>query len=110
MAAPRRPLGAHLRRRWFSNLAVWALNAVLTRFLSPLLGVGMAILAAEHGFGLLNVVSVPAPLALAGTVLGLDLWRYVEHLAMHRIPLLWRVHRMHHSDPDFDVSVGFRFQ
>lgn len=109
MAAPRRPPGRYLRRRWFSNLAILVLSLVLIRSLFPLLGVGMAILAAERGIGLLNIVHLPTALAWVITLLVLDLGRYIEHLALHRVPLLWRVHRTHHTDMDFDVTVGFRF-
>jgi sterol desaturase/sphingolipid hydroxylase (fatty acid hydroxylase superfamily) len=85
------------------------MSLMLVRSLFPLLGVGVAVLAAERGVGLLNVVPVPAALGWVATVLVLDVAKYVEHLAFHRVALLWRVHRMHHTDTDFDFTVGLRF-
>jgi sterol desaturase/sphingolipid hydroxylase (fatty acid hydroxylase superfamily) len=106
---PRRRPGDHLRLRWFSNFAVWALNLGLVRSVFPLLGVGVALLAAERGVGFLNVVRVPPVLGSVVAVLVLDIAKYVEHLGFHRVALLWRIHRMHHTDVEFDVSLGFRF-
>lgn len=108
-AAPRRPLSVSKARRWFANLAMQGIDAVIPRLLFPLLPVGLALLMAERGWGLLNVLSV-AP--LAATVLGvmaLDLAVYLQHVLFHRVPLLWRLHRVHHTDRDIDVTTGLRF-
>jgi sterol desaturase/sphingolipid hydroxylase (fatty acid hydroxylase superfamily) len=59
--------------------------------------------------GLLNVFQVPYPLAILLSVLALDLAIYLQHLMFHAVPLLWRLHRMHHADLDFDVTTGARF-
>jgi sterol desaturase/sphingolipid hydroxylase (fatty acid hydroxylase superfamily) len=106
---PRRRPGDQLRVRWLSNLGIWAMNVVLVRSLFPLLGVGVAVLATEHRFGLLHIVAVPTAVGWIATALALDFAKYLEHLSFHRIGLLWRIHRMHHVDVDFDVTVGFRF-
>jgi len=106
---PRQRPGEHLRLRWFGNFAIWAVNVGLIWSLFPLLNVGVALFAAERGFGLLNVVRVPPLLGFVAGLLVMDLAKYVEHLTLHRLPWLWRIHRMHHSDVEFDVSLGFRF-
>ncbi|WP_340587458.1 sterol desaturase family protein [Erythrobacter alti] len=96
-------------RRWFTNLALFAIDTAAVRLLIPLAMVGAAVLAAERGWGLLNLVELPAWLAFAVTLLALDLALYVQHWATHRVPLLWRLHRVHHSDRDFDVTTAARF-
>src|SRR5262245_58151622 len=106
---PRRLPGQDLRRRWLRNLGIWAINVVLVRSLFPVLGIGTAILAAQHGIGLLNLFPVPGTIGVTLTVLLLDLAKYIEHRAFHHLAFLWRVHRMHHTDVDFDFTVGFRF-
>src|SRR5262245_29705684 len=107
--SPRQRPGEHLRLRWISNFAIWALNVGLIWSLFPLLGVGVALFATERGFGVLNVVHLPPLLGFVAGLLALDFAKYVEHLTLHRIPWLWRLHRMHHSDVEYDVSLGFRF-
>ena len=79
------------------------------RALFPLVGGGVAIVAAKHGFGLFNVVSLPGAVTAVTAFLVLDLAKYAEHWAFHRVGFLWRVHRMHHTDVDFDVTLGLRF-
>ena len=95
--------------RWFTNLALFAIDTALVRLLLPLAMVGTAMLAAERGWGLFNVVEVPTWLAFAATVLVLDLAIYLQHWATHRVPWLWRLHRVHHTDRDFDVTTAARF-
>ncbi len=108
--APRRPQLRGRRRRWPVNLAVVATGTVLVRVVFPAAVVaGFAVLAAERGWGLFNWVAAPGWLALALSVLTLDLAVYAQHVAFHRIPLLWRLHRMHHSDLDVDFTTGLRF-
>jgi sterol desaturase/sphingolipid hydroxylase (fatty acid hydroxylase superfamily) len=109
MVMPRRPPGGALRQRWFSNLAICVLNVIAVRALMPLLAVGMAALAAERGTGLLNVIHTPLAVGWIVSPLVLDFCKYFEHRALHRFSVLWRVHRVHHTDQDFDVTVGLRF-
>jgi sterol desaturase/sphingolipid hydroxylase (fatty acid hydroxylase superfamily) len=63
----------------------------------------------ESGAGLLNQVGVPYPVAVVVSILVLDLVIYLQHLMFHAVPILWRLHRMHHADLDFDVTTGARF-
>jgi sterol desaturase/sphingolipid hydroxylase (fatty acid hydroxylase superfamily) len=84
-------------------------DTVLLRLAFPLLAVGLAALAARQGWGLLNRGTLPAWLAFGLAVLALDLTIYLQHVMFHAVPALWRLHRMHHTDLDFDVTTGLRF-
>jgi sterol desaturase/sphingolipid hydroxylase (fatty acid hydroxylase superfamily) len=107
--APRRRLTTSRPLRWSSNLGLTALNALALRFLVPLGAVGTALLAQERGWGLLNNVALPAWLAVALAVVALDLVLYLQHVMFHAVPALWRLHRVHHADLDFDTTTGVRF-
>jgi sterol desaturase/sphingolipid hydroxylase (fatty acid hydroxylase superfamily) len=106
---PRRVLTAPKTGRWFSNLAMVAMNPVSVRVIFPVLPVGMALLAQEHHWGLLNNVPLPPWLAVVFVVMALDLAIYLQHVLFHAIPMLWRLHMVHHADLDFDVTTGLRF-
>jgi sterol desaturase/sphingolipid hydroxylase (fatty acid hydroxylase superfamily) len=108
-AAPRRALTAPLRLRWFGNLSVTLLQSAVTWWLFPMASVGFAVLAAERGWGVLRLADVPYPVAFVLSLVLLDLSRYAQHRAQHRVPLLWRLHRMHHTDHDLDFTTGLRF-
>ena len=71
--------------------------------------IGVAAFAAEHGIGVLNVVNLPYPWAVVLSMLALDFAVYLQHLMFHAVPMLWRLHRVHHADLDFDVTTGARF-
>lgn len=107
--APRRILAHARARRWPANLGIVVLDALLVRLIVPTAAVGLAVVAAERGWGLLNQLQVPAWLAFVLAVLALDLLIYVQHVLFHAVPALWRLHRMHHADLDFDVTTGARF-
>ena len=107
--APRRALTTRKGRRWFANLSMIAIATILARLTIPLLPVGLAILAQEHGWGILNIVAAPPWLAVAIAVIALDLVIYLQHVLFHFLPVLWRLHRMHHTDLDLDASTGNRF-
>lgn len=107
--APCRPAEADRRRRWPANIGLVLLDTVLVRLAFPFASAGMALLAQEQGWGLFNLVSLPAWLAVTASVLLLDLAVYGQHVLLHAIPLFWRFHRVHHSDPAFDVTTGIRF-
>lgn len=109
VAAPRRGLAFARRRRWPGNLGVVVLNTVLLRLVFPTAAVGMAAVAAAGGFGLLNVVALPFAAATLLAILVLDAAIYLQHAMFHAIPLLWRLHRMHHADLDLDATTGLRF-
>lgn len=95
--------------RWPANLSVVALNTLLVRWLFPVGAVGLALAAEQGGWGLLNQWRLPHWLAVALAVAVLDLVIYLQHVLFHAVPALWRLHRMHHADLDFDVTTGSRF-
>ena len=95
--------------RWVTNLALFGIDTLAVRLLVPLLMVGAAALAAERGWGLLNQFALPAWAGILLAILALDLALYFQHWATHRVPLLWRLHKVHHSDPAFDVTTAARF-
>ncbi len=96
-------------RRRLTNVSLFFIDTAAVRLIIPLAMVGAAVLAAERGWGLFHSIEAPVWLAFAVTLLALDLALYVQHWATHRIPLLWRLHRVHHSDRDFDVTTAARF-
>lgn len=108
-AAPRRVLSVPRRLRWGNNIAIALLNSLMLRWLFPAAGVGAAWLAAKHGIGVLNWLNMPALAALAIAFVVLDLAIWIQHRLMHAVPLLWRLHRVHHTDLDFDWTTGARF-
>ena len=108
-AAPKRPLGVARRARWTANFGIVLVDAALLRLAFPIVAVGTAVIAAERGWGLFNSVDVPAWVAVVASILLLDLVIWAQHVVFHRVPILWRLHRMHHSDVDFDVSTALRF-
>jgi sterol desaturase/sphingolipid hydroxylase (fatty acid hydroxylase superfamily) len=108
--APRRPWRVGRRPRWPGNLGLVALGVLLIRLASPLTVVGVAAFAETRGWGLLHAFpAVPAPLALALSIAALDLAIYLQHVLFHAVPALWRLHRVHHTDLDVDVTTGVRF-
>jgi sterol desaturase/sphingolipid hydroxylase (fatty acid hydroxylase superfamily) len=95
--------------RWPSNLGIAVLNTLVLRFVFPSAAVGMATLAAAREWGLLNNAPIPPWAKLVMAFLTLDLAIYLQHVLFHAVPTLWRLHRMHHADLDFDVTTGARF-
>jgi sterol desaturase/sphingolipid hydroxylase (fatty acid hydroxylase superfamily) len=108
-AAPRRKLSISKLIRWSNNLGLVFLNTFLLRLLFPTAALGMAVFAAKQGWGLFNYYQPPFWLAVATSVLILDFAIWLQHVMMHAIPALWRLHRVHHADLDFDVTTGIRF-
>ncbi|MGA7479267.1 MAG: sterol desaturase family protein [Azonexus sp.] len=109
IVAPRRALTLSKAQRWSANLGLVALNTVLLRVIFPLAGAGMAAFCAENGWGILNHFQVPAILAVPLAVIALDFVIWLQHVMVHAVPLFWRLHRVHHADPDYDVTTGARF-
>ena len=110
IVAPRRPLTVPRRSRWPSNLTVVLLNTLFVRALLPVTAVSMAMLAEQRGWGLFHASGpLPAWLVIPATVVLLDLAIYLQHVLFHAVPILWRLHRMHHADLDVDVTTGARF-
>src|SRR6266478_2579775 len=108
-AAPRRPRSYSRFRRWPSNLVIVALNTAFVRILLPATAVSLALAGERRGWGLFNNLSLPIWAAIFASLILLDLAIYLQHVMLHAVPALWRVHRMHHSDLDFDVTLGARF-
>lgn len=109
VAAPRRRRNIPRLLRWSNNLGIVVLDSVLVRLAFPLVAVGLAAIAQDRGWGLLNLIEVPFWLAVIVAVLLLDLAIYLQHVMFHAVPALWRLHRMHHADLEFDVTTGLRF-
>lgn len=109
LAAPQRRVEIPRLIRWSNNLGLVALDAVLVRFLFPVVAVGLAVIAQENGWGLLNQLSIPTWIVTILAVLALDFAIYLQHVLFHAVPALWRLHRVHHADLEFDVTTGVRF-
>lgn len=107
--APRRTQEIGRVARWPSNLGVVVLDTVVVRILFPTSAVALAMGAEAMGWGLLNAWPVPGWIAVLIGVLVLDLVIYLQHVLFHAVPALWRLHRMHHADLEFDVTTGARF-
>lgn len=107
--APRRALTDNKGRRWFTNLAMVVIDAATIRLLLPLLPVGMAVATGDRGWGLLNILQLPFWSEVILAVIALDFVIYLQHVLFHYVPILWRLHRMHHTDLDIDVTTGNRF-
>ena len=95
--------------RWLNNLAIMVLNGLIVRLGIPLAAVGTAVAAQNQNLGLLNIVEMPAVMAIVVAILALDFILYLQHLVFHHVDFLWRLHRMHHADLDVDVTTGLRF-
>ncbi|MBI2312158.1 MAG: sterol desaturase family protein [Betaproteobacteria bacterium] len=107
--APRRRLSVSKPKRWLNNLGVVVLNSVVVRLLFPAAAVGVAAFAASHGWGIFNYLQAPFWAAVALSFVAMDFAIYLQHVMFHAVPVLWRLHRMHHADLDFDVTTGARF-
>lgn len=109
VAAPRRRREIPRLIRWTNNLGVVVIDTLLVRLTFPILAVGLALTAEAGGWGLLNALDLPFWLAVVIAVVVLDLVIYLQHVMFHAVPGLWRLHRMHHADLEFDVTTGLRF-
>jgi sterol desaturase/sphingolipid hydroxylase (fatty acid hydroxylase superfamily) len=107
--APRRILSVPRKLRWSGNLGIVLLNTLTVRFLFPLLPVSFAFLVQERGWGLLNQLDLPPWPAIGVALVLLDLAIYLQHVMFHAFRIFWRIHRMHHTDLDYDVTTGLRF-
>lgn len=107
--APRRALTLSRALRWGSNLGLVVLNTVLLRLLFPLAAVGVAAFGVANGWGVLNHFQVPFWLAVPLAVIAMDFVIWLQHVMVHAVPLLWRLHQVHHADPDYDLTTGARF-
>jgi sterol desaturase/sphingolipid hydroxylase (fatty acid hydroxylase superfamily) len=107
--APRRRLTVGRPVRWLSNLGLVAVDRLAARFLVPFTVIGVAVAAEARGWGLFNNITLPGWLAVSLSIVALDLVIYLQHVMFHAVPLLWRLHMVHHADLDFDTTTGVRF-
>ncbi len=107
--APRRILSQPKGLRWLHNLGLTFSNSLLLRILFPAAAVGVAVFAGEQGWGLFNYYHFPLIVSATVSVILMDGIIYLQHVMVHAVPLLWRVHRVHHADLDYDVTTGSRF-
>lgn len=110
--APRRVRSQPRSARWVTNWSITILNALMLRgmaFALPLLAVGAAMDADAQGWGLFNLIPLPGWVEVVLAILILDFAIWAQHLITHKVPVLWRLHRVHHADVDIDVSTAIRF-
>jgi sterol desaturase/sphingolipid hydroxylase (fatty acid hydroxylase superfamily) len=109
VAAPRRALTVSKAVRWANNLGLVFFNSFILRLIFPAAAVGMAAFASEQGWGIFNYYDVSPVTAVVASVVAMDFVIYLQHIMVHAVPVLWRLHRVHHADLDFDVTTGARF-
>ncbi|MFC1671148.1 sterol desaturase family protein [Spirochaetota bacterium] len=107
--APKRVLSEKKITRWSNNLIIVIFNAILNRVIFPIIPVGMAILSVKNNWGLLNNFHIPDIFNVIFSIIILDLAIYIQHVMFHTLPVLWRLHLVHHADLDIDVTTGLRF-
>ena len=109
---PRRSLRIAKLYRWFNNLSLVVINTLVLRLIFPAAAVGAAVWAERKGLGLLNtdpMSPLPALLVVPAAIIFMDLAIWYQHVLFHKVPWLWRLHRVHHADLDFDLTTGLRF-
>ncbi len=106
---PRRALQWSKLQRWRSNLSLVIFNSLILRLVFPLAAVGVASFAQAQGWGLLPWLAWPLYVQVLIALLFMDFAIYIQHVLFHALPLLWRLHRVHHADGDYDVTTGARF-
>ncbi|WP_299210931.1 sterol desaturase family protein [uncultured Tateyamaria sp.] len=109
---PRRARSQSRSRRWVTNWGITIANTLFIRvmaFVLPVLAVGAAVDAANQGWGLFNALSLPTWIEVVAAILILDFIIWAQHLITHKVPILWRLHRVHHADVDMDVTTAIRF-
>ena len=109
LAAPRRRQEIPRVIRWTNNLGLVVIDTIVLRLSFPILAVGLAVIAQDRGWGLFNIFEAPGWVAVLVSIVILDLVIYLQHVMFHAVPMLWRLHRMHHADLEFDVTTGLRF-
>lgn len=106
---PRRKLLYSKTKRWLNNFGLLILDSIIVRVLFPTAAVGAALFAFERNIGLLNYFNLRPELSIILAVLALDFIIYFQHRIFHQVPALWRLHRVHHTDLDYDVTTALRF-
>ncbi len=106
---PRRPQGVSGKQRLLHNAALFVVNSILLKVLIPLTLISASIWSIEQSIGVFNWITTPTWVSVLICVVLLDLAIYGQHVATHRFPLLWRMHKVHHADTDMDVTTSIRF-
>lgn len=113
LMVPRRQLTGHKGHRWGTNLGILIAATVTARLIgsisTTLLAVGAAAIAASQGWGLLNLIALPAGIEIIFAIMALDLAIWFQHVISHKVPFFWRMHRVHHADRDIDLTTALRF-
>jgi sterol desaturase/sphingolipid hydroxylase (fatty acid hydroxylase superfamily) len=109
LAAPKRRQEIPRVIRWTNNLGLVVIDTIVLRLSFPILAVGLAVIAQDRAWGLFNIIEAPGWVAVLVSIVILDLVIYLQHVMFHAVPALWRLHRMHHADLEFDVTTGLRF-
>lgn len=107
--APRRKLSVSKSWRWFTNLSLMGLNIIIVRLLFGAAFIQTAVFAQENGWGIINYLQAPHWLGFLVTIVFLDFMIYIQHVLSHALPIFWRLHLVHHTDLDFDVTTAARF-
>jgi sterol desaturase/sphingolipid hydroxylase (fatty acid hydroxylase superfamily) len=107
--APARALRLSRRQRWSANLGLALVSTLAVRFIIPGSAIAIAVTASTEGWGLFNRLALPGWFAVGASVVLLDLILYLQHVLFHSVPLLIRLHAVHHADADFDLTTGIRF-
>ena len=105
--APKRKLLSSKAKRWMTNLSLVFINTFVLRVLFPAAAIGVATYAAMNETGLLNQIDMQPAIAILLSILFLDFVVYWQHRLFHVVPVLWKLHRVHHADEDFDVTTGY---
>ncbi|MBB1442111.1 sterol desaturase family protein [Pseudoalteromonas sp. NZS71] len=95
--------------RWFANFGLVFASSVIARLVVPIGLTAVALYNQEHGIGLFNQIALPSSLIIILSILLLDILIYWQHRLFHQVPILWRLHRVHHADAHVDTSTGLRF-
>jgi sterol desaturase/sphingolipid hydroxylase (fatty acid hydroxylase superfamily) len=106
---PRRLRTLARHRRWIGNLGIVVIDTAVVRLLLPVTAVGAGVVVQREGWGLIGLAGIEGWPAIVLGFFVLDLAIWAQHLVFHKVPVLWRLHRMHHADLDLDVTTGLRF-
>lgn len=110
LIAPKRALTVSKSVRWVNNLGLVFLNSFVVKFVLPTSSIGLAAYANSQGWGLFNFYAdIPVWFTMLASIVIMDFVIYLQHVMVHAVPVLWRLHRVHHADLDFDVTTGARF-
>ncbi|MEN8872806.1 MAG: sterol desaturase family protein, partial [Pacificibacter sp.] len=107
--SPRRRIEVPRLIRWSNNLALVVIDTLVVRLLFPVAAVALALVMSERGWGLFNLLEWAVWVEVVICVVLLDFAIYLQHVVFHHVPVLWRLHRMHHADVAIDVTTGLRF-